>query len=147
MSNAALPAILRLIRVEATIQARFTGVLGSLHGLSLNELILLMNLDQAPLGRMRRVDLAVALVVSQSSVTRMAAPLEKIGLVARDSDERDARVAYVVLTKAGRERARDATATLTELCQGVFAEHFSAAEVKSLASLLGRLSTPIQVTG
>jgi DNA-binding MarR family transcriptional regulator len=136
-------AVLRVIRVEASIQARFTGVLGSLHGLSLNELVLLMSLDQAPLGRMRRVDLAAALVVSQSSVTRMAAPLEKIGLVARDSDERDARVAYVVLTKAGRERARDATATLTELCQGVFAEHFSAAEVKTLASLLGRLSMPL----
>jgi len=89
---------------------------------------------------MRRVDLAAALAISQSSVTRMAIPLEKIGLVARDADPRDGRVAYVVLTDTGSERTREAKITLAELSASVFSEKFSAAEIKTLASLLGRLS-------
>jgi DNA-binding MarR family transcriptional regulator len=140
MSNAALTAILRLVQVEAAVQAQFAGPLASLHGLALNELLLLMNLEGAPHGRMRRVDLAVALAISQSSVTRMAIPLEKIGMVARDSDPRDGRVAYVVLTDSGRERTCQARVTLAELSASIFAEKLTAAEIKILVSLLGRLS-------
>jgi DNA-binding MarR family transcriptional regulator len=143
MSNTPLMAVLRLIRVEATLQARFTGALASVHGLSLNDLILLMTLGSQPNGRMRRVDLAVVLAMSQSSVTRMAIPLEKIGLIARDSDVRDGRVAYVVLTKTGSTRAREAKTTLTHLSENVFAERFTAAEIKALTYLLGKLSTPL----
>jgi DNA-binding MarR family transcriptional regulator len=142
MSNAALTAILRLVQIEAAIQAQFAGALASLHGLALNELLLLLNLEDAPLGRMRRVDLAAALAISQSSVTRMAMPLEKIGMVARDSDPRDGRVAYVVLTDAGRECTGNAKITLAELSANVFAGKFSAAEVRALAALLGKLSFP-----
>ena len=140
MSNAALTAVLRLVQVEAAIQNQFAGALASVHGLALNELLLLINLDSAPLGRMRRVDLAAALAVSQSSVTRMAIPLEKIGIVARDSDPRDGRVAYVVLTDSGRMRTREAKITLADLSGTIFGDKLSAAETKTLASLLGRLS-------
>jgi DNA-binding MarR family transcriptional regulator len=140
MSNAALSAVLRLVQVEAAIQSQFAGALASLHGLALNELLLLMNLEGAPRGRMRRVDLAAALAISQSSVTRMAMPLEKIDMVARGSDPRDGRVAYVVLTDSGRERTCDAKVTLAELAAGVFADKFTATEIRTLVSLLGRLS-------
>ena len=140
MSNAALTAVLRLIRVEAAMQNQFAGALASLHGLALNELLLLMNLEDAPRGRMRRVDLAAALTISQSSVTRMAIPLEKIGMVARDTDLRDGRVAYVVLTDAGRECAGNAKITLAELAASVFAGKLTAVEIRILATLLGKLS-------
>jgi DNA-binding MarR family transcriptional regulator len=102
-----------------------------------------MNLDQAPLGRMRRVDLAAALAMSQSSVTRVTAPLEKVGLVARDLDPRDARVAYVVLTDAGRQRVHEAVATLDDLSEGAFVDRWSPEEIATLAELLGRLSSPL----
>ena len=99
--------MLRLIRAQSYLQGRFAAELGGVHGLSLNELMLLMHLDQSAGGRLRRVDLADRLDLSQSSVTRMVAPLEKIGLVTRGEDTRDARVGYVVLTRAGRRLARD----------------------------------------
>src|SRR5690349_297562 len=92
MTEQTLSAVLRLMQVQAALENRFGGSLGSVHGLALNEVRLLLHLDQAPLGRMRRVDLAAALALSQSSVTRMTAPLEKIGLVSREADPRDARV-------------------------------------------------------
>ena len=71
-----------------------------------------MQLDQAPANRLRRVDLAGRLNVSQSTVTRLALPLEKLGFVKREADPRDARVGYVVLTKVGRQRVAEARATL-----------------------------------
>jgi len=141
MTNAPLSAVLRLLRVQAALETRFTASLGSVHGLALNELVLLMNLDRAPLGRMRRVDLAAALNMSQSSVTRMTLPMEKIGLVSRETDPRDARVGYVALTDSGRERVQEAEQTLAGMAEAIFEDHWSAEEVATLAHLLGRLST------
>ena len=105
---------------------------GSVHGLALNDLLLLMNLERAPLGRMRRVDLAGALAMSQSTVTRLAAPLEKIGLVRRESAEHDGRVGYVALTDAGRSKTRDAGTTLQMLAESVFADRWSGDEIGTL---------------
>jgi len=136
-------AVLRLIRAQSYLQGRFAAELGGVHGLSLNELMLLMHLDQSAGGRLRRVDLADRLDLSQSSVTRMVAPLEKIGLVARGEDTRDARVGYVVLTRAGRRLARDGAKTLADLAAAVFADRWTAQEVATLGSLLGRLTVSL----
>ena len=74
-------ALIHLLRAHAGIADRFGRGLGSIHGLGLNEVLLLMHLDRAPLNRLSRVDLAQRLSVSPSTVTRMTAPLEKIGMV------------------------------------------------------------------
>ena len=105
MSNDPLAAVLRLLRAQAFIEARLDPGLGAVHGLSLRELMFLLQLEHAPTQRLRRVDLAARLSVSQSTVTRMALPLEKLGLVRRDSDPRDARVKRTLaLTKADLEK-------------------------------------------
>lgn len=140
MKIEATNAVLRLIRAQSYLQGRFAAELGGVHGLSLNELMLLMHLDQSAGGRLRRVDLADRLDLSQSSVTRMVVPLEKTGLVARGEDTRDARVGYVVLTRAGRRLARDGAKTLADLAAAVFADRWTAQEVATLGSLLGRLT-------
>ncbi|MFF3608597.1 hypothetical protein [Streptomyces sp. NPDC002463] len=44
-------------------------------------------------------------------MTRGLAPLERIGLVTRETDARDGRVAYVALTDTGRARLTDMLAT------------------------------------
>jgi len=143
MKIEATNAVLRLIRAQSYLQGRFAAELGGVHGLSLNELMLLMHLDQAAGGRLRRVDLAGRLDLSQSSVTRMVAPLEKIGLVTRGEDTRDARVGYVVLTRAGRRLARDGARTLADLAAAVFADRWTAQEVAMLGALLGRLTVSL----
>ena len=143
MNDPALSAVLRLFRVEALIAARFGPSLGSVHGLALSEVLLLLQLDRAPLGRLRRVDLAERLHVSQSTITRMCLPLEKTGLVRREADARDARVGYVVLTDAGRERTGEAMATRERLAAEVFRDRWTDEEVKTLSALLGRLSSAL----
>jgi DNA-binding MarR family transcriptional regulator len=92
---------LRLARAHAALLRRFDGRLGTLHGLSFGDFLVLLHLSRAPGGKLRRIDLAGQIGVTASAVTRTLIPLEKIGLVTRQRDAHDARVGYAVLTRAG----------------------------------------------
>jgi len=140
MINPSFSAVLRLLGANARLEERFAGQLGSVHGLALKEVLLLMHLERAPRLRLSRVDLAKRLHVSPSTVTRMTAPLEKLGCVGREADPRDARLAYVVLTEAGRQLVTHARATLERLAADVFRDRWTEREIASLAELLGRLT-------
>ncbi|TWV39867.1 MarR family transcriptional regulator [Streptomyces misionensis] len=135
-----LDAALRLMRAQAALVRRFDARLGGLHGVSLADFTLLLRLAQAPGGRMRRVDLAEALGLTASGVTRALAPLERIGLVSREPDARDARVAYASLTGTGRERLPEMLATAEETADELFAAPaWGERDVPVLAGLLTRL--------
>ena len=143
MSNTSLTAILRLLRAQSFVEARVDPGLGAIHGLALRELMFLMQLDQAPANRLRRVDLATRLNVSQSTVTRAALPLEKLGFVRREADPRDARVGYVVLTKAGQRRVAEARVTLEQMADKIFRDRWTDEEIGTLANLLGRFTAAL----
>ncbi|MFF9186274.1 MarR family winged helix-turn-helix transcriptional regulator [Streptomyces misionensis] len=135
-----LDAALRLMRAQAALARRFDARLGGLHGVSLADFTLLLRLSQAPGGRMRRVDLAEALGLTASGVTRALAPLERIGLVTREPDARDARVAYASLTGTGREHLTRMRATAEETADELFAAPaWDERDVPLLAGLLSRL--------
>lgn len=140
MTNTSFSAVLRLLGTNARLEQRFSNGLGSLHGLSLKEVLLLMHLAQAPRRRLSRIDLAKQLYVSPSTVTRMAAPLEKLGVVSREADPRDARLAYVVLTDAGQELVVNARASLDVMAADIFRDRWTKADITTLAELLGRLT-------
>lgn len=140
MSKTPFATVINLLRASALIQERFAGELGSVHGLALNEALLLMHLERAPLQRLTRVDLAKRLHASASTVTRMAAPMEKTGLVMRQPDPRDARLAYVALTKAGETLVGEVRKTLERRSADLFRDRWAETEIASLAKLLGRLT-------
>ena len=135
-----LTATLRLFEAHARLQERFDGALGAVHGLSLKDTLLLMYVAHAEGGRLSRIELAKLLSVSPSTVTRTTTPLEKRGLLGRESHAHDARFAYVVLTKAGRRAVTDAEATFERLAADIFRDRWKGAEIETLASLLGRLA-------
>lgn len=143
-----LAAVLHLLGAHARIEEEYSQKLGAVHGLSLKETLLLMHLKGATRERLPRVDLAKRLSVSPSTVTRMATPLEKLGLIGREPDARDARLAYVVLTSAGQTLVEHATATLERLAGETFSDRWSGTEIERLASLLGRLTAgrPASIT-
>ena len=143
MSDTSLAAILRLLRAQSFIEARIDPGLGAIHGIALREFMFLVQLDQAPANRLRRVDLAARLNVSQSTVTRLALPLEKLGFIKREADPRDARVGYVVLTKAGRQRVADARDSLEGAAAKLFRDRWADKEIATLASLLGRFTAAL----
>ena len=67
-------------------------------------------------------------------------PMEKTGLVARQSDPRDARLAYVALTEAGLTLVGEVRKTLERRSAELFRDRWSDAEVGSLGKLLGRIT-------
>ena len=101
--------------------------------------MLLHHLARAPGGRLRRVDLAERQGLTASGVTRTLLPLEKTGLVARQADERDARVGYAVITPAGHTMLDNALVTATETCNELL-RHAAPDQLDALGSVLGNLT-------
>lgn len=135
----ALDFCLRLARAQALIVRRFDSILGNLHGLSFGDYQLLYHLQRAPGGRLRRIDLAERLALTASGITRSLMPLEKIGLVARQADARDARVGYAVITEAGQALLIHADATAQALGQELL-QDAPAEQLVALSAVLGRLA-------
>jgi DNA-binding MarR family transcriptional regulator len=123
------------------LQERLSADLSSVHGLALNEALLLMHLERAPLQRLSRVDVARRLHLNPSTVTRMAAPLEKIGLLGRQSDPRDARLAYMLLTSDGVRVASEVRVTIERRSVDVFRDRWTEEERQTLADLLARMTS------
>jgi DNA-binding MarR family transcriptional regulator len=132
---------LRLLQGGDELKARLAGEFSAVHGLSVNEFFLLMHLQKAVHHRLARVELAKRMHVSASTVTRMAAPLEKIGLLDREVDQRDARLSYVVLTKSGATKLEEVQTTFAKHARYVFHDRWSEAELAQLSELLGRIVT------
>lgn len=139
MNNGSFSAVINLLRACAHLEERFANELAGVHGLALKEVLLLMHLERAPRVRLSRIDLAKRLHVSPSTVTRMTIPLEKVGVVGREANDRDARLAYVVLTDAGQKLVLTARATLERMSAEVFRDRWTKPEITSLADLLGRI--------
>ena len=129
----------RFLRAHSALTRQMDADLIASHGLTLSDYEVLLRLSQAPDQRMRRVDLAEGVLLTQSGITRLLAGLEKAGWVERASCASDGRVVYAQLTEAGRAKFRAAGRTHLEGIQALFATHFSEAELETLAALLGRL--------
>ena len=133
------PAWVRLLRAHSTLVRRMDANLLAEHGLTINDYEVLLALSRADERRMRRVDLAGAVLLTQSGITRLLHGLEQSGLVARASCSTDRRVVYAELTDAGHERLREASRTHLDDIRSLFAARFSGDELEALESLLGRL--------
>jgi DNA-binding MarR family transcriptional regulator len=137
--DGALDFCLRLARAQAVLVRRLDGSLGNVHGISFSDFQLLHYLSRAVGERLRRTDLAERLALTASGVTRALLPLEKIGLVERQPDPRDARVGFAALTAAGRELLVNATDTAQMVCRDILrdAEH---GQMETVAVVLGQVA-------
>ena len=130
---------LRLARAEAVLVRRFDNALGSHHGISFSDFQLLNHLARAPGGRLRRVDLADRVGLTASGVTRTLLPLEKIGLITRQSDPRDARVGFAAITDTGHEMVVNATAVV-DLVSREAIRGIDPGQVAAMAAILGGIA-------
>jgi DNA-binding MarR family transcriptional regulator len=71
-------------------------------GLSGSDFEILVNLSEAPGGRMRAFELGRATLWEKSRLSHHLRRMEKRGLVRRDSGGSDARYPHIVITDAGR---------------------------------------------
>ena len=135
--NRPLKTVLDLALARTLVLRAVDEPLGHHHGISLSDLALLLELRAAPDGKLRRVELANRLGVTPSGIARQVAPLERIGLVGRESNPRDARIALVTLTDAGRRIADDAQRTAQEAADSALRGIWGQDEREQLAELLG----------
>lgn len=94
------------------LERRLSNSLGAIRGISFAEYRLLRALLDAPESQASRVELAYAVGLTPSGVTRALRPLEKLGLVSTVKNQRDARLAMAALTSAGQELVNDASAVV-----------------------------------
>jgi DNA-binding MarR family transcriptional regulator len=130
---------LRLLQAADDFRAGLAGEFSAVHGISVNEFLMMLHLERSTANRLSRVELAKRMHVSASTITRMAAPMEKVGLVGRQTDERDARLAFVVITGSGREKLSQAIATFAKRAGYLFDDGWETGEADTFASMLRRL--------
>lgn len=147
-NSSKLAAVLDLARARALVLRDMDVPLGGHHGLGVNDLAVLLELKAAPAWTLRRVELARRLAVTTSGIARQLAPLERIGLVTRESDLMDARLTLVVLTPRGAEVAEEARVTAEDAAANALRQVWSEEELDALAPLLRRASAgPIRPVG
>jgi DNA-binding MarR family transcriptional regulator len=135
----AIDAWVRLLRGHAATRRKLTAELQSEHGLTVNDYEALLLMARAEEKLMRRVDLAEALQLTASGITRMLDGLEDQGLVEKATCSSDARVTYAKLTASGERKLKQASSSHIAGVEALFQEHFTATELSTLAELLGRL--------
>jgi DNA-binding MarR family transcriptional regulator len=101
------------------LERRLDSSLGAIRGISLAEYRLLRALGDAPGSQASRVDLARAVGLTPSGVTRALRPMEKLSIVSTVKSKRDARLAIAALTPAGRELLDDASGVVDDAMKTV----------------------------
>ncbi|QQS22972.1 winged helix-turn-helix transcriptional regulator [bacterium] len=127
-----LEFLMNLSKAQAIISRKLHG-----QGLGFGDLVVLNAISQADGGKIRRVDLAEQVGLTASAVTRILIPLEKIGVVKRESGEHDARVGYTSLTTAGKELFEDTIKWTSLKCEDLL----SGQNEKDLAQMSEVLKT------
>jgi DNA-binding MarR family transcriptional regulator len=134
-----LEAWTRFLRAHSAITRELEPALAGVHGLTLSDFDVLVQLSQAPGRRLRPVELARRVLLTRSGVTRLVAGLERAGLVERVPAPDDGRGQLVQLTAAGRDVLRRASRTHLAGVRERFADRFEEHELQTLSALLGRL--------
>lgn len=95
---------LQLAKTQNALTNRFDRALG---GLSLTEFLVLTELELSPTKQLRRIELAEALGVTSSGISKILLPMMKVHLIKDGKTSDDARVRSVEATAAGREKMHD----------------------------------------
>ena len=139
LTGAELTAWRTFLRAHATVLRRLEHELVAEHDLPLASYDVLVQLSEAPDRRLRMTELADAVLLSRSGLTRLADRLEKDGLLRREPCPSDARGTLAVLTDAGLERLRAAWPTHLRGVEQHVTGRLTDDEIASLTSILGKL--------
>lgn len=124
-----LTFFLKLSRVQAILARSFDRHLGV--GIGFTDFVILYHLSQAPEEKMRRIDLADAVALTPSGITRLLLPMEKIGLIEREASTSDARVSYVKLAPGGKRLLKESL----EKAEQISAEFLPSTKVEKMSDI------------
>ena len=135
LTPAQLAAWSGFLRGHAQIVRALDTELEREHGLPLISFDVLIQLSLAPDRRLRMFELADAVVLSRSGLTRLVDRLERDGLVERERGEVDPRQIYARLSERGFEVVAEATPTHIAGIKERFLERLSDEQTKQLAAI------------
>jgi DNA-binding MarR family transcriptional regulator len=115
--NNSLKLLMNLAKIQAVVSRKFDRL--SVHGIGFSDFLILHLLQQAPNEQLRRTELAEKIGLTASGITRLLLPIEKIGLITREANERDARVSYAKLTPAGKRIYNEALQTADAIADDI----------------------------
>lgn len=121
------------------VVSRLERVLAARVGLPFTWYDVLFQLAEAPGGRLRMHELADAVLLSRSGLTRSVDRIESAGFVVRHTIAGDRRSIHVVLTDAGRQKLAAAFPVVRQTVNDLFADHLSIEEADALVRILGRI--------
>ena len=128
-----------MLRAHADLVSGLDAELRAAHELSLHEYEVLLILDGAREGRLRMSDLAAAVVLSQSGLTRLVDRLVLAGAVERTRCETDRRGLNAELTAAGRARLAEARPSHLAGVRARFVDRFDESELGVMARFWERV--------
>jgi DNA-binding MarR family transcriptional regulator len=140
LSAAGREAWSHLLRGHARLMRELDAELRAEHDFSLGDFDVVAQLSLADSGRLRMCELAEAVVLSPSGLSRRVDRLERAGLVVRERAENDARNIEARLSPAGKRLFGRLSRTHLAGIEERFAQQFSEKELATLRDLLGRLS-------
>lgn len=127
------------LRVHATLTEVLERELADAAGLPLAWYDVLTQLDAAPEGRLRMQELAAAVVLSKSGLTRLVDRLELAGLVARTSCPSDRRGTFAEITDDGRRALAAARPVHLRGVGRHFAAHLEPTQLDALGAAMAVL--------
>src|SRR4051812_38240070 len=127
------------LHVHAVLTRELDEELRRSHGLPLSSYHVLVNLESAPDRQMRMSELADAVLLSRSGLTRLVERLEREGLLSRADCPDDARGSLAVLTDTGMDRLAQARKTHLRGVRERFLDHFSDDELERLGEHWSRI--------
>ena len=128
-----------LLRVHSALVRDLDAELRASHGLSLHEYEVLLHLADASDDRLRMSDLAAAVLLSQSGLTRLVDRLVRAGSVERVRCEEDRRGHWAALTQAGRARFEAARMVHRAGVRARFLDRLDEDDLHALAAVWERL--------
>ena len=139
LSASELAAWRGFLRVHSALAKQLDAELEAEHGLPLSSYDVLINLQRAPGRRLRMAELADAVLLSRSGMTRLVDRLERDGLLVRDTCASDARGCFAVLTQAGDELLARARPTHLDGVRAAFLAHLEPKDLEQLGALWERV--------
>jgi DNA-binding MarR family transcriptional regulator len=139
ISRARMSAWRSFLEAHARVTDALATELETETGLPLTWYDVLVQLTEAPEHRLRMQDLARAVLLSKSGLTRLVDRMGAAGLVTREPCLDDRRGTFVCLADAGTERLDGASPVHLRGIAEHFTGHFSEVEARQLHDLLGRV--------
>ncbi len=134
--------VLEFLEVAASLKRRLDRALGQIHGISFSEYRLLRALASSTTamreGALSRIELAQAVGLTASAITRALKPLEKLGYVKTEPSKRDARASLAVINSVGLKLLNNAETLVSDVVQQLPFGKQSAQQRKSFAGLLNQ---------